>query len=172
MRPFLLGLILGLILIPVLAFLYFQSGYAPVATAAAPFPFEKRLAKLALNARIRREAPKESPIPVTPENLIAGAKLFRDNCAVCHGTRGAGPTPTARGMYPPPPQLFKGKGVSDDPVGETWWKVQNGIRLTGMPGYGASLSSTEVWQVSEMLANADKLPPEAEGLVTGERPAK
>jgi len=172
MRSFLFGLILGLILIPLLAFLYFQFGYAPVATAASPFPFEKRFAKLALNARIQREAPKESPVPASPENLIAGAKVYRDYCAVCHGSRGAGPTPVARGMYPPPPQLFKGKGVTDDPAGETWWKVQNGIRLTGMPAFGLSLSSTEVWQVSQMLANADKLPPEATALVSAEPPAK
>src|ERR1035441_1884497 len=37
------------------------------------------------------------------------------------------PTPTAKGMYPPPPQLMYGKGVTDDKVGETHWKVANGI---------------------------------------------
>jgi hypothetical protein len=40
---------------------------------------------------------------------------------------------TSKGMYPQPPELFKGKGVTDDPAGETYWKVANGIRLTGMP---------------------------------------
>jgi hypothetical protein len=60
-------------------------------------------------------------------------------------------------MYPRPPQLFKGHGVTDDPVGETYWKVANGIRLTGMSAYTNSLSQTEMWQVSLLLANADKL---------------
>jgi mono/diheme cytochrome c family protein len=36
--------------------------------------------------------------------------------------------------------------------------VANGIRLTGMPGFGEMLSKTQVWQVSQMLKNADKLP--------------
>jgi hypothetical protein len=54
--------------------------------------------------------------------------------------------------------LFKGHGVTDDPVGETYWKISNGIRLTGMPAYTNSLSQTETWQVSLLLANADKLP--------------
>jgi mono/diheme cytochrome c family protein len=49
-------------------------------------------------------------------------------------------------------------GVSDDPPGETYWKVANGIRLTGMPAYKNVLSETEMWQVSQLLANADKLP--------------
>jgi len=69
----------------------------------------------------------------------------------------AAKTPTAKGMFPPPPQLLRGKGVTDDPVGETYWKAVNGIRLTGMPAYRGSLSDEQLWQVSQLLAHADKL---------------
>jgi mono/diheme cytochrome c family protein len=63
-------------------------------------------------------------------------------------------------MFPLPPQLqTKDEMVTDDPVGVTYWKVKNGIRMTGMPGFGEMLSDNEMWQVSEMLAHADKLPP-------------
>jgi mono/diheme cytochrome c family protein len=52
--------------------------------------------------------------------------------------------------------------VGDDPVGETYWKIKNGIRLTGMPAYGKVLSETQLWQVSLLLSMADKpLPAEA-----------
>jgi mono/diheme cytochrome c family protein len=61
--------------------------------------------------------------------------------------------------------LFKGKGVTDDPAGETYWKVVNGIRLTGMPAYTGSLSETEMWQVSVLLANADKMSAEARAVL-------
>jgi hypothetical protein len=47
--------------------------------------------------------------------------------------------------------------VTDDERGETYWKVANGIRLTGMPSFKNSLSETEMWQVSVLLANADKI---------------
>jgi mono/diheme cytochrome c family protein len=47
-------------------------------------------------------------------------------------------------------------GVSDDPVGETYWKVRNGIRLSGMPAFNNLLNETQMWQVSVLLANADK----------------
>jgi len=50
--------------------------------------------------------------------------------------------------------------VTDDPVGESFWKVKNGIRLSGMPGFRESLSETQMWQVSALLAKADQLPPE------------
>ena len=60
-------------------------------------------------------------------------------------------------------------GVSDDPPGETYWKVANGIRLTGMPSFKSVLTDTEMWQVSLLLANADKpLPPEAVEILRGQ----
>jgi len=34
--------------------------------------------------------------------------------------------------------------------------VDNGIRLTGMPSFNKTLSDTQRWQVSLLLANADK----------------
>ncbi|HEX4605206.1 MAG TPA: cytochrome c, partial [Candidatus Angelobacter sp.] len=36
--------------------------------------------------------------------------------------------------------------------------VENGIRLTGMPGFKDMLTPTQMWQVSQMLQHADKLP--------------
>jgi mono/diheme cytochrome c family protein len=60
-------------------------------------------------------------------------------------------------------------GVTDDPPGETYWKVANGIRLTGMPAFKDALTETEMWQVSLLLANADKpLPPAALDILDGE----
>lgn len=56
------------------------------------------------------------------------------------------------------------------PVGETYWKVANGIRLTGMPAYTNALSETEMWQVSLVLANADKLPQQVRTIL--EQPLK
>jgi mono/diheme cytochrome c family protein len=47
-------------------------------------------------------------------------------------------------------------GVSDDLPGETYWKVRNGIRLTGMPAFKDVLNDTQMWQVTLLLANADK----------------
>jgi thiosulfate dehydrogenase len=64
-------------------------------------------------------------------------------------------------MYPRPPLLLEGKGVTDDEPGESYWKIFNGIRLTGMPGFSKSLSETQMWQLALLVANADKLPTSA-----------
>lgn len=79
---------------------------------------------------------------------------------MCHGLPDSGPTAIAKGLFPQPPQLLKpgSMGVTDDPAGESYWKVKNGIRLTGMPGYVDSLSSTQMWQVSLLLNHAHELP--------------
>jgi mono/diheme cytochrome c family protein len=158
---FFLGFLIGIILLPILGYLYFRLGLAPVATSAAPMPFEKQLAHMALGARIDKEAPKAVPIQASDDNYIAGAKVYRMHCAVCHGLPGQPVTGVSKGMFPKPPELFKGHGVTDDPPGETYWKVANGIRLTGMPAYTGALNETEMWQVSLLMAHADKLPDQA-----------
>lgn len=178
MRPsrfpaFLLGLIIGLIIVPITVYCYFRFGYAPVATGAAAMPFEKTFARMGLHAKMDKEYPRTVPIQGTPENFMAGAHIYREHCAVCHGVAGQHPTSVAKGMYPRPPQLLDPKHmVTDDPAGESYWKIANGIRMTGMPSFHESLSTTQMWQVSMMLANADKLPPDANVLLSQPLPSE
>jgi thiosulfate dehydrogenase len=168
LKTFILGLVIGVILFPLLVYAYFATGSAPVATSAPPMPFEKMLAGKALEERVEKEMPKSVPLPATEPNYVGGAQVYKENCSVCHGLPLDSPTSISKGMFPKPPQLFRGKGVTDDEPGETYWKVANGIRLSGMPGFSQSLSETQMWQVSLLLANADKLPDAAKQvLVTG-----
>jgi mono/diheme cytochrome c family protein len=166
MGKFLFGLIVGLIVIPIGVYMYFSSGAAPVATSSAPMPFEKMLANLALHARLRKEMPKPPPIPADEASFVAGAQVYKDDCAVCHGVPGQAQTAIAQGMFPKPPKLMEGHGVTDDPPEETYWKVAGGIRMTGMPGFEKLLSPTQMWQVSLLAANADKLPQSAKNALT------
>lgn len=168
MRNFVIGLIIGLILIPLGVVVYFTTGMAPVATNSEAMPLEKTLAQKALEARVEKEMPKTVPIQANEETYVAGAKVYDGNCAICHGLPNQPQTPIAKGMFPKPPQLFHGKGVTDDPPGETYWKVKNGIRLTGMPAFSPDLSDTQMWQVSLLLANADKISPAVKQLLVPE----
>ena len=139
MKKFIFGLILGMIAVPLLIYFYFSSGRAPVATSAPPMPFERTLARTALHARMEKEMPKSVPISADDAAYAAGAQVYKDHCAVCHGLPGAPQTAIAKGMFPDPPKLFEGKGVTDDSPGETYWKVAGGIRMTGMPGFEKTL---------------------------------
>jgi thiosulfate dehydrogenase len=164
---FLIGLVIGLLLVPIGAFCYLHYGNPPVAVADAPFPFEKQIVHMPLHDRIAKDMPKSVPIQPTADNLTAGAQIYRQNCAFCHGLNNQN-SAVAPHMYPGAPQLWHAHGgenivgVSDDPPGETYWKVANGIRLSAMPAFDQVLSSTQMWQVSLLLANANKtLPPGA-----------
>lgn len=163
---FILGLLIGLLILPVGAWIYLKAGNPPVAVADHAFPFEQQIVHVPLNARIKKEMPASAPIEPSATNLTSGAQIYRAQCADCHGLYGHA-SDFGGHMYPVAPQLWKPHrngvvGVSDDPVGETYWKVANGIRLTGMPSFDKVLNQTQMWQVSVLLKDADKpLPPEA-----------
>jgi mono/diheme cytochrome c family protein len=161
MKLFVIGLIVGLLILPLGLGLYVASGRMPAATSDPPMPFEAAVAGVALNARIHREAPTRDVSGVATAELVSGADVYQKSCSFCHGLPGQAVPPVAQGEFPKPPQLFTLDGrVSDDPAGVTYWKVKNGIRLTGMPGFQASLADQQMWQVTALVARADKLPPE------------
>jgi thiosulfate dehydrogenase len=158
---FLIGLILGILIVPAILFLYIRSGSAPSAATDPPIPFEKFLARGALHARINKEAPQRDVSSFTISDLAAGAEAYQKNCAFCHGLPSQPPSAASKGMFPRAPQLFTADDtVTDDPVGVTYWKVKNGIRLTGMPSFKDALTDQQMWQVSALLARADKVPPD------------
>ncbi len=170
MKGFVAGAIFAVLAIVVGGYLYFSTGMVPVAVTDPDMPFEKMLAHKALGARIDKEMQKKPPVAADEAAYTAGVTIYKNNCAVCHGLPDVEETNIAQGEYPHPPQLFKSKGVTDDEAGETYWKVANGIRLTGMPGFKGRLSETEMWQVSQLLANADKISPATKQLLAPAAP--
>ncbi|MES2392870.1 MAG: cytochrome c [Acidobacteriota bacterium] len=165
---FLLGFLCALVVGIGGGLLYLKFGHLPVATADAPFPMEAQIVHVPMNARIDREL-QQPPMQPSDEVYANGAMVYVLNCASCHGTPGKD-VEFAKYMYPTAPQLWKAHqhgtgpsvtGVSDDPAGETYWKVKNGLRLTGMPAFGHVLSDEDMWDVSLLLANANKTMPAA-----------
>ncbi|HUX44236.1 MAG TPA: cytochrome c [Terracidiphilus sp.] len=168
------GIVLGVLLVPFCLLAWFKYGTVPVAVSDPPLPYEAQITHVALDARIKKELIQIPPIQPTEANFIAGAHIYQDNCAFCHGYHGK-PSSTGRDMFPDAPPLWEPHrngtviGVSDDAPGETFWKVSNGIRLTGMPSYRSELNDTQIWQVTLLLANANKpLPPAAVAILRGD----
>jgi|CZKZ01.1.fsa_nt_gi mono/diheme cytochrome c family protein len=174
MGRILLGVILGIVLVPLAAMCWFHFGHPPVAVADPPLPMERQITGIPLRARINSEIVNTPPIQADENTFVAGAQIYRDQCAACHGVHGK-PSSFGVHMFPRTPQLWEKHrnssvvGVSDDPPGATYWRVVNGIRLTGMPSYKDVLTETEMWQVTLLLANADKpLPPAALDILRGQ----
>ena len=158
-----LGVLLTLAVALIGAYALVQSGLIPANADAKPGQLETWMARTSLNATLRRDAPKDqNPVALTEQNLLNGVHLFAQNCAVCHGSAkgDASSSPIAKGLYQKPPQLAT-NGVEDDEEGVSFWKIKHGIRLTGMPSFGYSLSDQQIWTLALFLKHMDKLPPAA-----------
>jgi mono/diheme cytochrome c family protein len=157
-RGFIIGVVFTILALIVGGYLFVHGGGVSLATTAAPLPLEKAVARMALHASIGNAGDRKDPLPFDDADMVAGVSLYKEHCAVCHGTPGKPPTAISKGMFPVPPHLFeKDDMVTDDPEGVTYWKVTNGIRLSGMPGFVSTLSDRQRWQIAMLVAHADKL---------------
>jgi mono/diheme cytochrome c family protein len=163
----LLGFMLTIVGIAVVGYLFIVTGHMPMAVAAGPLPGEMAIAKLALRESVKSSLDLKNPLPLNDDNLKAGADVYNGNCAMCHGALDRPRPDLATAMFPHAPQLLKGKGVTDDPEGETFWKVTNGIRMTGMPAFDKILDEKHRWQVTMLLVHADNLTPAARKQLLG-----
>ena len=77
----------------------------------------------------------KNPLAPTPLNIAEARDHFADHCAICHANDGGGKTMINEGLYPPAPDLRvrETQALSD---GELLYIIKNGIRFTGMPGWG------------------------------------
>jgi len=91
----------------------------------------------------------------TPEALRDGFEHYNEMCVVCHGAPGVDPGEAREGLNPKPPLLAKLKDISTDPLGEVFWIIKNGIKMTAMPAWGPTHSDKKIWA---MVAFVRKLP--------------
>lgn len=142
------------------AYVALANGLVPANADARPSGLERWAARLSLHATVDRESAALTD-PLTPDvaTLHAGLKLYGSNCMVCHGAADGRSSNIAMGLYQNAPQLGR-HGVEDDPEGETYWKVTHGIRLTGMPSFGKTLTPAQLWQITTFLKHMDSLPPQ------------
>jgi mono/diheme cytochrome c family protein len=113
---------------------------------ATPGAVEKSVAGLVLRQWVRHNAPADNnPFPPTADNLTAGRREFGEHCSVCHGADGSARTPLGADFYPPIARLERGApGWSD---GELFFMISNGIRYTGMPGFGTRHKPETIWRI-------------------------
>ena len=173
MLKFFLGFVFAFVVLFVGAWGYLKFGNPPVAVADHAFPFERQIVHIPMHARIDRET-QQPPSGVSEDVYETGAMAYKLQCASCHGVPGQD-VAFARQMYPHAPQLWKKHrrgnvvGVSDDPPGETYWKIKNGIRLSGMPSFKGILTEDQMWDVALLLQHAnEQLPDPVVGMLKGQ----
>lgn len=147
------------ILLLATAILFFRFSRHGLSVHDEPTKAEELLArvlrKLAAPADLRDV---KNPMPATPDILAEARAHFADHCAVCHGNDGKGNTPLGQRLYPRAPDmtLEATQSLSD---GEIFAVIENGIRLTGMPGWGdgTAESARGSWGLVHLIRNLSKL---------------
>jgi len=106
-------------------------------TREAPGAIETSLATSIRNAAFpSRYKSMPNPVTVTPDILREGMEHWADHCSPCHANNGSGDTMYGKTMYPRPPDMRR-KETQDLSDGEIYYTIQNGIMLSGMPGFGS-----------------------------------
>jgi thiosulfate dehydrogenase len=167
MKKVLFGFVFAFVVIAVGGYLFIATGHMPMATAAGALPGEEMIANLALNASMKGSRDLKSPLPVNDETLKHGADVYNGNCAMCHGAFQQPKPDLAKYMFPPPPQLLADDKMSGDPEGELYWKITNGIRMTGMPAFEKIIDQNRRWQVALLIKHADHLSPAVQKQLLG-----
>ena len=115
------------------AFYVVQAG---LSARGQPGAIETMVARSIRNYTISRRARElRNPVERAPEVIAEGRAHFADHCATCHANNGSGETEMGRNLFPKVPdmRLATTQNLSD---GELFWIIENGIRFTGMAGWG------------------------------------
>jgi len=157
-KNFILGALAGIVVPAFTAIAYIGLGFASINSDAKPPAWEARLMYRAIHASVRRSTPKlQSPLPATDETIIAGGKLYLNDCVGCHGAPGKPPSDFGATFYPPAPQ-FPAIGTQYSQA-EVFWVAKHGIRLSGMFANGKWDSDEKLWTVAAYIKRIKSLPP-------------
>ena len=158
MKNFVVGAIAAIVVLAVGTLGYLGLGFAPVGADAEPPAWEAGLMNSTVHASVRRSAPRmQNPLAPTEETLIAGGKLYLDDCVGCHGAPGKPASAFGATFYPPVPQ-FPSIGTQY-PEAEVFWVAKHGIRRTGMSPQGPYYTDTELWTLSAFITRIKNLSP-------------
>ncbi|HZS25739.1 MAG TPA: c-type cytochrome [Candidatus Angelobacter sp.] len=88
-----------------------------------------------------KDRARENPYDSQADAIAAGAKLFHQNCASCHGKEAMGTSKK--------PNLHSDR-IRNSTPGELEWLLKNGSMKNGMPSW-SRLPEQERWQIVSYL---------------------
>jgi len=139
-------LVAALIVVVAAGLLLMQAGVFNVSTTWQDPPAWRWLLSTVREQSVElRSAGIEVPDLVDSAMIDRGFRSYRDMCAGCHGAPGGTPSPLAKGLNPPPPDLSDPE--NNKSAQQLFWVVKNGIRMTGMPGWGATHDDQSLWEI-------------------------
>ena len=124
-----------------------------ISTRVEPTALEAFLARRMRHLAVPRSArAARNPVPASDDVLKRARSHFADHCAYCHGNDGRGQTVIGQNLYPKAPNMSS-PGTQQLSDGEIFYIIENGVRLTGMPGWGevGNHDATESWELVHFI---------------------
>lgn len=158
MKRFAAGFALGTVVLMLGVLAYLEMGLAEIRADVSPSGWTSQFLYSAAHRSVRREAPvQQSPLPASEQVLIAGGKLYSNDCVGCHGEAGKPPSEFGATFYPPAPQLAQ--TATQYSEAELFWIAKHGLRRTGMDAQGSSYADADHWRLAAFIHEMTKLPP-------------
>ena len=133
---------------------YAYSGLYDVAASSPEKPVARWIFTTVRNHSIdRQSAGIVAPRLDDPKLVDEGFEHYHEMCTGCHLAPGMDGSEMREGMNPQPPVLSK--VVSHESPARLFWIIKNGVKMTGMPAWGATHSDEMIWA---MVAFLQRLP--------------
>jgi thiosulfate dehydrogenase len=157
----LVAFLLGVATIPLLLLLAAWRGLLPLSATAQPPKWEEKLADVALDATLYSSTKRLTvPVASNDQTLLAGLRIYRNNCAGCHGDYRAPSSWGSKNYYPRAPQFSE--RPPHRPVPEMFLAIKHGIRYSGMGAWDGMMPDENIWKVALFLGHLGSLPPEVD----------
>lgn len=143
-----------IVVLAVAGLAYIYSGRYDVSAATPHWPIVKRLISLTVDQSVKHHA-REITAPNLDDTAMVrlGFEHYQEMCVDCHGAPGVKPEEFAEGLYPRAPKLKR--SAEEFSPGELYWMTKYGIKMSGMPAFGATHDEHELWSI---VAFVKKLP--------------
>ncbi len=146
-----LGVIAGCIII-------FTGAYNVAATASEGY-FTRWVMSTTMEHSVKRQSSKIDVPNLQDSALIRlGFEHYNEMCVTCHGSPLGGRSEAGLGLNPPAPDLSV--AVKDWSPAELYWIIKNGIKMTGMPGFGPTHDEHELWAMVAFVRNLPDMSPD------------
>jgi len=143
------------------ALTWFVAAAAGFSTRTPPTAVERLIVRALHRASVpSRARDAVNPVAFSPEVWAESRAHFADHCASCHANDGGGATEMGRNMFPRVPDM-RLAATQNKTDGELYWIIENGIRLTGMPAWGAGgMDDADSWKLVHFIRHLALLTPE------------
>lgn len=164
MKRIIISVLITIVVLAALPFVVLGTGVVNMGASDAAGSMEKAIASFAVQRSLAVRAPDAtSELLDDPQAISAGLDHYTAMCVRCHGGPGVEAEEFAAGLNPPAPKLEHVAEEFTD--GELFWITKHGIRMTGMPAFGATHEDEEIWKIVAFVRQLPELSEERRALL-------